>query len=312
MSVAAKPSRNELCACGSGRKFKHCHGGLAGGAAARTPQTVSPQHLGALVSLVNQDRPAEAEAQAWEALRSHPNAGMLWKILGVAQIHQRKDALQALRRAAELMPRDAEALRNLGSALHDRGIWDEALASLQAALALEPDHPGALLDAADALRGLGRTRDSLPLYQQALSVTAQDVEALNNLGNAYLELGDHQRALEHYERARRLRPTDAKVSGNVGHALLLLLALGWRAHHPRSDALGGAQQPRAGTGGARQARRGGCQLPRGAAAATRIRRGAEQPRQRAARAGRPPGRGAAVPARAGARPRAGREPLQPG
>jgi tetratricopeptide (TPR) repeat protein len=234
MAMAAKPSRNELCACGSGRKFKHCHGGLAS-AAALAPQTVSPQHIGALVSLVNQDRPAEAEVQAWEALRSHPNAGMLWKILGVAQIHQRKDALQALRRAAELMPGDAEALRNLGSALHDRGIWDEALASLQTALALEPDHPGALMDAADALRGLGRARDSLSLYQKALSVNAQDVEALNNLGNAYLELGDHQRALEHYERARRLRPTDARVSGNVGHALLLLgrleeaVALGRRA-----------------------------------------------------------------------------------
>ena len=67
--------------------------------------------------------------QAWEAIRSYPNAGMLWKILGVALAHQRKDALQALRRAAELMPKDAEALRNLGAALHDRGLWEEALAS---------------------------------------------------------------------------------------------------------------------------------------------------------------------------------------
>ena len=133
------------------------------------------------------------------------------------------------------MPKDAEALRNLGAALHDRGIWDEALASLQAALAIEPEHPGALVDAADALRALGRVRDAVPFYQKALAANAQDVEALNNLGNAYLELADHQRALEHYERARRLRPTDARVSGNVGHALLLLgrleeaLTLGRRA-----------------------------------------------------------------------------------
>ncbi|MBS0578747.1 MAG: tetratricopeptide repeat protein [Proteobacteria bacterium] len=218
--MAVKPSRNEMCACGSGRKFKHCHGGLASTAA--SVQTVRPQLIGALATLLNQDRPAEAESQAWEALKRHPNAGLLWKILGVAQAHQRKDALQALRRAAELMPADAEALRNLGAALHDRAMWDEALPSLQAALALEPDHPAALVDAADALRALGRVRESVPLYQKVLSTNAQDVEALNNLGNAYLELGDHQRALECYERARRLRPMDAQISTNVGQALMLL------------------------------------------------------------------------------------------
>jgi hypothetical protein len=75
--VATKPSRNELCSCGSGRKFKHCHGGLSAGASL-SPQTVSPQQIGALVSLLNQDRPAEAEVQAWEAVRSYPNAGLLW------------------------------------------------------------------------------------------------------------------------------------------------------------------------------------------------------------------------------------------
>ena len=97
------------------------------------------------------------------------------------------------------MPKDAEALRNLGAALHDRGLWDEALPTLQAALALEPEHPAALVDAADSMRGLGRVREAVPLYQKALGLNAQDVEALNNLGNAYLELADHQRALEHYE-----------------------------------------------------------------------------------------------------------------
>jgi tetratricopeptide (TPR) repeat protein len=219
--VAAKPSRNEPCSCGSGRKFKHCHGGLAAGASP-APQTVSPEKLGALAGLLQQDRPAEAEVQAWDAIRACPNSGMLWKILGVALAHQGKDPLQALRRAAELMPGDAETLRNLGAALHDRGIWDEALASLQASLALEPAHAGALVDTADVLRALGRAADAVPLYQRALGVIPEDVEALNNLGNAYLELADHQRALEHYERARRLRPTNAKISGNVGHALLLL------------------------------------------------------------------------------------------
>ncbi len=219
--MAGKPSRNELCSCGSGRKFKHCHGGLTA-IAALSPQTVSPQLIDPLVELIRQDRPAEAEAGAWEAVRSYPKAGILWKILGVALVHQRKDALQALRRAAELMPQDAEALRNVGAALHDRGLWTEALASLRAALALEPDHADSLVDAADALRALGQVREAVPLYQKALSIDGQNVEARNNLGNAHLELGEHARALEHYMRAARLKPGEAQVVANVGHALLLL------------------------------------------------------------------------------------------
>ena len=42
-------------------------------------------------------------------LLHHPHEGMLWKVLSVALVRQGKDALLALRRAAELMPMDAEA-----------------------------------------------------------------------------------------------------------------------------------------------------------------------------------------------------------
>ena len=50
-------------------------------------------------------------------LRAQPEAGSLWKILSVAQLRQGKDALPALRRAAELLPEDAEAHGNLGGVL---------------------------------------------------------------------------------------------------------------------------------------------------------------------------------------------------
>ena len=102
----------------------------------------------------------------------------------------------------------------------------------------------------------------------------EDVEALNNLGNAYLELADHQRALEHYERARRLRPMDAQDLRKRGHALLLLGRLE-EAVDPGAqgdDARPDAGDRRTTTWASRlgrtgQARGGGRQLPRGAAAA---------------------------------------------
>jgi tetratricopeptide (TPR) repeat protein len=215
--MAVKPGRNELCFCGSGKKFKHCHGGLP--AAVSASQILSSQQLGALVALLNQDRLGEAEIQARSSLTSHPNAGMLWKILSVALVRQGKDALQALRRAAELLPQDAEALRNLGAALHDQGQWAAALVSLRQALAIEPDDADALLDAADALRGLGRVREAVPLYQRALLRSPQLVEAQNNLGNAFLELGQYADAVGCYQLALGHKPRDAQILCNLSNAL---------------------------------------------------------------------------------------------
>ncbi|HXN79463.1 MAG TPA: tetratricopeptide repeat protein, partial [Steroidobacteraceae bacterium] len=221
--MAVQPGRNEPCFCGSGKKFKHCHGGLAAAAshppAPSSAHVLSPQEIGALVALVNQDRLGEAEIKARSSLASHPDAGILWKILSVALVRQRKDALQALRRAAELMPNDAEALRNLGAALHDQGQWAAALESLRQALKIEPDDADTLVDAADAMRGLGRAREAIPLYQRALARSPQLVEAQNNLGNAFLELGEFANAVLCYRAALALKPRDAQILCNLGNAL---------------------------------------------------------------------------------------------
>jgi tetratricopeptide (TPR) repeat protein len=215
--MAGKPGRNDPCFCGSGKKFKHCHGGLP--AAVATPKLLSSDEIGALVWLVEQGRLSEAEGKARAALLSHPSAGILWKILSVALVRQNKDALQVLRRAAELLPSDAEALRNLGAALHDRGQWAAALDSLRQALVIEPDDADALVDAADSMRELGRAREAVPLYERALLLNPRLVEARNNLGNALLELGQRTEAVSCYQLALGLKPNDAQIVANLGNAL---------------------------------------------------------------------------------------------
>jgi tetratricopeptide (TPR) repeat protein len=217
--TAAKTGRNDPCSCGSGRKFKHCHGALpavAVAAAVRSP--VTPQEIGALVALIEREGLAEAEEEALALLALHPSTGIVWKILSVALVRQGKEALRALRRTAELLPLDAEALRNLGALLHDRGEWAEALETLQRSLAIEPDNADAHLDAGDALRGLGRPSEAVPHYERALALNPQLVEAHNNLGNTLLELGRHDAAIDCYRRAHGLRPHDAQILCNLGNA----------------------------------------------------------------------------------------------
>jgi tetratricopeptide (TPR) repeat protein len=146
----------------------------------------------------------------------------LWKILSVALLRQDKDAMPALRRAAELLPQDAEAHANLGAELRTRGQWEDALNSLRQSLALEPRNPDALIDAADVQRSLGRSREAVTLYIWALQIDPSRFEAHNNLGNAFLELGENAEAAGCYRRALRLRPDSAQVLCNLGNALRAL------------------------------------------------------------------------------------------
>lgn len=175
--------------------------------------------ISALVALVNQERLREAEHSARTLLKAYPDAGMLWKILSVAQLRQGKDALPALRKTTVLMPLDAEAHRNLGAALQDLGQWGPALESFQRALELTPKDADCLVEAADALRALGRAREAVPLYQQALQSDPAHAEAQNNLGNAFLQLGQLADAAACYQLALRLRPAEVSILCNLGHVL---------------------------------------------------------------------------------------------
>src|SRR5258708_39391408 len=72
-------------------------------------------------------------------LDRHPNSGPIWKLHAGALMLQGKDSLQALRRAGELLPSDAETQFYLGNVLHDHGDLADAIASLHKAIALKPD-----------------------------------------------------------------------------------------------------------------------------------------------------------------------------
>jgi len=183
---------------------------------------LNPRDIGALVALVNQNRPGDAEHRARTLLAIHPDAGMLWKILSVALLRQDKDALQTLRRTVELLPQDAEAHGNLAMALRDQGQWAAALASWRRALAIQPNDVETLVDAADAARVLGMAREAVRLYQRALQIHPKLIEARNNLGNALLELAQYAEAAACYRAALQIKPDDAQILCNLGNAQRLL------------------------------------------------------------------------------------------
>ena len=178
-----------------------------------------PEMVSHLMRLIQQRRLPEAEDAARRALRNSPELGILWKILGVVRVQQDKEALPELTRAAELLPHDAEAQGNLGSALHVRGEWSAALPVLERALRLAPNDAGVLMELADCLRATDRAREAVSWYQRSLAIEPRCAEAHNNLANALLECGDRSHAIECYQRALALRPHDPHILANMSNGL---------------------------------------------------------------------------------------------
>ena len=99
-------SRNARCPCGSGRRYKECHGALAAGA-----------------------------AQIGELGRAMQTAHML------RQAGQNREALLLYTRAAEIDPANVDATHMVGVAHYELGEYDQAVAWIERAIVLRPDLP---------------------------------------------------------------------------------------------------------------------------------------------------------------------------
>lgn len=217
-----KPSRNDPCPCGSGKKYKHCCERKAE-AGPITPPSPKPTDINPLVTLYKTGRDAEAESKTRLLLEQYPNFGFGWKLLGTCLERQGKDALSALQQAATCLTDDAEAHNNLGNALNCVGRHNEAIVSCRRALKIRPDFAEAHNNLGNALNDSGQSNDALLSYRKAIQLRPDFVEAHHNLGNALSMLGRIDDATASYRRALQLRPYFSVVHSN------LLFSLGYNA-----------------------------------------------------------------------------------
>lgn len=229
---ATTMNRNSRCACGSGRKFKHCCGQAA----------TRPSPVVAMRAEIAGESAAKSRAAALNADAVH-----------LYLAGRRGDALPLLREAAALAPDDAEVLNNLGSllreerqleeaivchhralrlkadfpeawcnlgnALFDYGRFDEAAFSFRTALTQRPVFPSALVNLGNVQRRWGREAEAIACYREALALDPAIAFAHNNLGTALKTLGHWQEAVEAYRRALELEPGSAIAHYNLGNVL---------------------------------------------------------------------------------------------
>ena len=207
-----KPGRNDLCNCGSGKKYKHCCEGKVTSRSAAP----SPDELNQLIALYNTRRYPEVESQAQILVGQYPDSGIAWKLLGSSLQKQGKNALSAFQKTAELMHGDAEAHFNLGMVQKSLGQLADAVASYRRAVKLNPGYAEAHNNLGAALFEIGQVKEAVASYRRVIALKPDSAQAYNNLGSALYQLGQVNEAVACCRRAVELRPDFAEAYNNLG------------------------------------------------------------------------------------------------
>ena len=182
-AIASEPPRNAPCPCGSGKRYKDCHGAL------------QPPAAGGVDPLLAQARSALAQGDTGQAEA-------------------------AWRQALERDPDQAEALFHLGNLERERGHHELAVGHYRRALLRAPGHAGVLNNLGLAYEAQGQPAEAEACYREVLAATPNHPDALANLANIQFGREDFAAAAESYTRALAGR-RDFPASFWTQHAIAL-------------------------------------------------------------------------------------------
>ena len=199
--------RNEPCPCGSGRRYKDCHGKLAAGAPA-------------------------VEALLQRALAAH-------------QKQRLDEAERDYREVLASDPSNAVATHYLGLASWQRGDTAEGESKMRASLAMDASVPDFHNNLGLLLRDTGRAEAALDEFHATLRVDPRWIEAYSNLGLTLEALGRWDDAIAAYRGAIAHQPAFAAAHQNVARTHLMRneLAEGWKEYRWRHYAQGLSPRP---------------------------------------------------------------------
>jgi Flp pilus assembly protein TadD len=214
--------RNDPCPCGSGKRYKQCHGAIGGARPANAPpatgaSTKASAPAAALAQrgfAAHQRGDLEGAERAYRAALAHEAEHPLaLHYLGVVH-HQRgrhADALPLLERAVSLVAHEPEFHNNLGLVLAALDRNDDAADAYRRALDRKPDHATAWNNLGLVYQAMNRLPEAVAAFRRALALTPAFAQAHWNLALALLAQGDYGEGLREYEWRLRL----AELGGRV-------------------------------------------------------------------------------------------------
>jgi predicted O-linked N-acetylglucosamine transferase (SPINDLY family) len=172
-----------------------------------------PQEVSRLIELFNQRRYTECEILARDRTMCVPDEGFAWKMLGaVLKLQGRTtEALDPMKKAAQLWPVDPETHRNLGNLLFELGCFEEAETSLRQAVGLRPDYAEAQANLGNTLRELGKFAEAEAACRRALSTHPNLALAHRSLVLALRCQGKQEEAGDAIRLALERNPDDARL-----------------------------------------------------------------------------------------------------
>ncbi len=185
--TAAPAGRNDPCPCGSGKRYKHCHG-AAGRVESASAVPDGAQKLLSAIALHERGDSDAALSLYREVLAERPDSAVAGHFVGV--IHYQRgnfaEALPLLERSVAQQPNEPEFRNNLGLALFATNHEAEAIVQYRAALALKPDHAIAWNNLGIALQAQNETREAIDAFRHALAVKGDFLRARWNLALSLL------------------------------------------------------------------------------------------------------------------------------
>ena len=181
----------------------------------------SQSQLNSLMEHYQTGQYKEAEKLAVFLTQRFPKHQFGWKALGAifGQTGRKSEAINAIQKAVQLVPHDAEAHSNLGNTLQEMGRLEEAEVSFRQATALKPDYISAHNDLGTTLQELGRLEEAEASYRKAIYFKSNYAKAYYNLGNTLKELNRLEEAEASYREAIALKPDYALAHNNLGITL---------------------------------------------------------------------------------------------
>jgi tetratricopeptide (TPR) repeat protein len=131
-----------------------------------------------------------------------------WAILGslYLETNQADPAIEALKRANSIDPKNAAILFALGTAHFQKGQYAESVNQIQAGLKLKPDTTGAWFDLGNAYLMQKKNRDAIASYEKAISQDQKFWPAVNNIGLIRYEEGKIDEAIQLWRQSVAVDP----------------------------------------------------------------------------------------------------------
>ncbi len=212
--VAPPKARNDPCPCGSGKRYKECHG-----KAAVVPLLNAPINVDALTTealQLHQNGNIQGAVERYTRILAHapenPNA---MHYIGLAQYQNKQfaDALEPMWQSLTLVSSEPEMFSNYSAAAWSRGRYAEGQWAAERALALNPNHARALSNLGFNLRSTNQIDASIAAYDRALEITPDFNYARWSRAFSLLAKGDYVRGFADYE--LRITFPETQPSGKI-------------------------------------------------------------------------------------------------